>query len=94
MEYRVTAWEPGRRVVLEGVGASIRATDDIRFQATPTGTRVEYTADISLTGLMRLATPFAGGALAKIAKGAAEGMHRELEARAATSGATSGATTR
>jgi hypothetical protein len=82
MEYRVTAWEPGRRVVLEGVGPGIRATDDIRFEATPAGTRVEYTADISLTGLMRLATPFAGGAFAKIAKGAADGMARELEARA------------
>ena len=82
MEYRVTVWEPGRRVVLEGVGASVRATDDIRFDATPTGTRVDYTADISLTGIMRLATPFAGGAFAKIAKGAADGMRRELEARA------------
>lgn len=82
MEYRVTAWEPGRRVVLEGVGPGVRATDDIRFETTPTGTRVDYTADISLTGLMRLATPFAGGAFAKIAQGAAAGMQRELEARA------------
>jgi hypothetical protein len=82
MEYRVTAWEPGRRVVLEGVGPGVRATDDIRFEATPTGTRVDYTADITLTGLMRLATPFAGGAFAKIAQGAAAGMARELEARA------------
>ncbi len=82
MEYRVTAWEPGLRVVLEGVGPGVRATDDIRFAATPTGTRVDYTADISLTGLMRLATPFAGGAFAKIAKGAADGMTRALEERA------------
>jgi len=87
MEYRVTVWEPGRRVVLEGVSASVRATDDIRFDATPTGTRVDYTADISLTGIMRLATLFAGGAFAKIAKGAADGMHRELEARAKAAGA-------
>jgi hypothetical protein len=43
---------------------------------------VDYTADISLTGLMKLATPFAGGAFAKIAQGAAAGMQRELEARA------------
>ena len=82
MEYRVSAWEPGRRVVLDGEGSNVRATDEIRFEATATGTRVDYTADISLTGWMRLAGPLAGGAFAKIAKDAAAGMERALEARA------------
>ena len=74
MEYRVTAWEPGRRVVLAGEGSNIRATDEIRFEPIPTGTRVDYTADISLTGWMRLAQPFAGGAFERIARDAAAGM--------------------
>jgi carbon monoxide dehydrogenase subunit G len=82
MEYRVTSWEPGRRVVLAGQGSNIRATDDIRFEPTPTGTRVDYTAEISLTGWMRLATPFAGRAFAKIGKDAVAGMQSALEARA------------
>jgi carbon monoxide dehydrogenase subunit G len=82
MEYRVSAWEPGRRVVLDGEGSNVRATDEIRFEATATGTRVDYTADISLTGWMRLAAPLAGGAFAKIAKDAAAGMQRTLEDRA------------
>jgi carbon monoxide dehydrogenase subunit G len=79
MEYRVTAWEAGRRVVLAGEGSGVRATDDIRFEATAAGTRVDYTADINLTGLMRLAQPFAGGAFAKLAKDAAAGMQRALD---------------
>jgi carbon monoxide dehydrogenase subunit G len=82
MEYRVTAWEPTRRVVLAGEGSNVRATDEIRFEATPTGTRVDYTADIGLTGWLRLAAPFAGGAFAKIAKEAAGGMGSALEQRA------------
>ena len=82
MEYQVTTWEPGRRVVLAGAGSNVRATDEIRFEAIPTGTRVDYTADISLTGWMRLAEPFAGGAFEKIAKDAVAGMLRALEDRA------------
>jgi carbon monoxide dehydrogenase subunit G len=81
MEYRISAWEPGRRVVLAGEGSNVRATDEIRFEPTSTGTRVDYTADISLTGWMRLATPFAGGAFEKIGREAAAGMQRALEAR-------------
>jgi len=86
MEYTITSWEPGKRVVLNGEGSGVRATDDIAFTATPTGTRVEYRADIHLTGLMRLAEPFAGGAFDKIAKDAAAGMKKALDERAKAAG--------
>ncbi len=82
MEYRVSAWEPRSRVVLIGEGSGVRATDEIRFEPTAAGTRVDYTADISLTGWMRLVEPLAGGAFAKIARDAAAGMQRALEDRA------------
>jgi hypothetical protein len=82
MEYRVTTWEPGRRVVLDGEGSNVRARDEIRFEPTPTGTRVDYTADIHLTGWMRLVEPFAGGAFRKLATDAAAGMRRALGDRA------------
>ena len=82
MEYTISVWEPSSRVVLVGEGSGVRATDDIRFTATGSGTRVDYTADLHLTGLMRLAEPFAGGAFDKIAKGAAAGMKKALDARA------------
>jgi carbon monoxide dehydrogenase subunit G len=83
MEYRITAWEPSGRVVLAGEGSSVVAVDEIRFEPIPDGTRVDYTADIRLTGLMRLVEPFAGGAFAKLAKDALDGMRRALDERAA-----------
>lgn len=86
MEYRVTTWEPSRRVVLAGEGSNVSAIDEIRFEEIPTGTRIDYTADIRLTGWMRLAEPFAGGAFEKIAKDALGGMQRALDERAAAAG--------
>jgi carbon monoxide dehydrogenase subunit G len=83
MDYEVTELEPLRRVVLAGTGSGVQAEDEIVFEATPTGTRIDYTADIRLRGLMRLATPFAGGALARIARDARDGMQRALDRRAA-----------
>jgi carbon monoxide dehydrogenase subunit G len=79
MDYRITAFEPPRRVVLTGTGSGVHAVDDIRFEATHAGTRIDYVADIRLRGLMRLAAPFAGGALAKIARDARDGMQRALD---------------
>ena len=87
MEYRVVTWEPGRRVVLAGEGSNVRATDEIRFASTPTGTRVDYMAEIGLTGWLRLIEPFAGSAFDKLAKDAAAGMERALEDRAAAAAA-------
>jgi carbon monoxide dehydrogenase subunit G len=83
MDYEITEFEPSRRVVLTGSGSGVEAVDDIRFQATATGTRIEYTADIRLVGLMRLAAPFAGGAFAKVARDAGDGMQRTLDQLAA-----------
>jgi carbon monoxide dehydrogenase subunit G len=78
MDYEITILEPGRRVVLTGIGSGVEAVDDIRFQATDTGTRVDYVADIRLRGVLRLAAPFAGGAFAKIGRDARDGMQRAL----------------
>lgn len=82
MEYEITEYEPNRRVVLKGEGSGVSAVDDIRFEAVDGGTRIEYIADINLTGLLRLAQPFVGGAFDKIAKDAVEGMQRTLDERA------------
>jgi carbon monoxide dehydrogenase subunit G len=83
MVYEVTAYEPNRRVVLRGSGSGVAATDEIRFEATPGGTRIDYIADIRLRGLLALATPFAGGAFRKLARDARDGMQRALDALAA-----------
>ena len=84
MEYRVTMWEPSRRVVLCGEGRGVEAIDDIRFESTPAGTRVDYRAEIQLRGALRLLSPFAGGAFARIARDAREGMRRSLDELAAS----------
>jgi carbon monoxide dehydrogenase subunit G len=84
MEYRVTVLEPPHRVVLVGDGGGVAAVDEIRFTPTDSGgTKIDYAADIRLRGLLRLAQPFAGGAFAKIARDARDGMRRTLDARAA-----------
>jgi carbon monoxide dehydrogenase subunit G len=82
MTYEITSFVPARRVVLSGAGSGVVAVDDIRFEPTEAGTRIDYTADIRLRGLMRLATPFSGGAFARIARDARDGMQRALDSRA------------
>jgi carbon monoxide dehydrogenase subunit G len=83
MEYRITDFDPLRRVVLAGSGSGVTAVDDIAFAKTPTGgTVIDYTADIRLGGWMRLIQPFAGGAFAGVARKAADGMRRTLAAMA------------
>jgi carbon monoxide dehydrogenase subunit G len=86
MEYRITTYEPPRRVVLAGEGASVSAVDEIRFEPAGSGTRIDYTADIHLGGWMRLVEPFAGGAFEKIARDALGGMQRALDERAKAAG--------
>jgi carbon monoxide dehydrogenase subunit G len=87
MEYRITALDAPRRVVLVGAGSGVRATDDITFAPTGRGTRIEYVAEIHLSGWMRLLEPFVGGAFAKIGRAARDGMQRTLDERARALGA-------
>lgn len=82
MDYRITVFEPPRRVVLVGSGSGVSAVDEIRFEPTETGTRVDYTADIRLGGVMRLVQPFLGRAFAALGRNAVDGMQRSLDARA------------
>jgi len=83
MEYQISVYQPPRRVVLVGRGSGVSATDDIRFEPAGDGTRIDYTADIRLEGLLRLAQPFLGGAFAKIGRDAVGGMERALAELAA-----------
>ena len=54
----------------------------LRLERLATGTRLDYTADIRLGGILRLVEPFLGGAFANIGRNAADGMKRTLEAQA------------
>ena len=83
MEYRIRDFERPDRVVLTGTGPSVNAVDEIRFERAGDGTVIDYTADIRLGGLLRLAQPFLGGTFVKIGRDAAAGMDRALAALAA-----------
>ena len=84
MEYRITEHVAPSRVVLVGEGSGISAVDAITFSPAPGGgTRVDYTADIRLGGLLRLVQPLLGGTFAKIARAAMLGMKSWLDAAAA-----------
>ncbi|MBT8057987.1 MAG: SDR family NAD(P)-dependent oxidoreductase [Gammaproteobacteria bacterium] len=78
MEYVIKEFEPPHRIVLEGEGGSVHAVDEIRFTATGAGTRIDYTADISLGGLAGLAEPFMGAVLERVGRQALAGLQRAL----------------
>jgi carbon monoxide dehydrogenase subunit G len=83
MEYRIRDFDRPRRVVLVGSGPNVNAVDEISFERADKGTVVDYTADIRLGGLLRLAQPFLGGTFEKIGRDAAAGMNAALEELAA-----------
>lgn len=79
MEYRIESFDPPRRVVLHGSGSGVEARDEITFSADSAGSRIDYVAEIHLTGPMRLLEPFLGGVFAKLGRDAHDGMTRALD---------------
>jgi carbon monoxide dehydrogenase subunit G len=87
MEYRISVFEPPNRVILTGAGSGVSAVDDIRFEPMGNGTRVDYTAEIKLSGALGLIQPLLGRAFANLGRNAVKGMQRTLDERAAAAGA-------
>ena len=81
MTYEVTVFDPPHRVVLRGTGSTVNAVDDIRFEPTPRGTKIRYTADLRLKGLMRVAEPLMRGRFQETGSQAIAGIKRAFEAR-------------
>jgi len=78
MHYTITHWEPPHRVVLEGEGDAIHAVDDIRFEEIAGGTRIDYTADITLGGVAAKAEFLLGSVLERVGKKAMAGLKSAL----------------
>jgi len=78
MTYVVREYGPPKRVVLEGTGDSVHALDDIRFASTSGGTRITYTADISMLGTFSVVEPLLKGALDRVGKDAVRGLQAAL----------------
>jgi hypothetical protein len=83
MEYRITEYQAPDVVVLVGEGSGVWSQDTITFSDATEGTRIDYVAEIRLSGLLGAIQPLLGRAFAGIAKGAVTGMKRELDALAA-----------
>ena len=78
MTYVVREYDPPHRVLLEGNGDSVHALDDIGFVAEPRGTRITYTADISLLGASRIVEPLLKGTLDRVGRNAVRGLEAAL----------------
>jgi NAD(P)-dependent dehydrogenase (short-subunit alcohol dehydrogenase family) len=78
MHYTITRWEPPHRVVLEGEGDALHAIDDIRFSEVAGGTRIDYTADITLGGAAGKAEFLLGPLLERVGKRAMSGLKNAL----------------
>ncbi|MDH5245356.1 MAG: SDR family NAD(P)-dependent oxidoreductase [Betaproteobacteria bacterium] len=78
MAYTIREFDRPRRVLLEGKSDSVHALDDIAFAATPRGTRITYTADISLLGALSVVEPLLKGALDRVGKKAVAGLQSAL----------------
>ena len=77
--YTVTAFEQDRRIVLDGVGDKATSLDTIAFApAADGGTRITYTAEFKLKGVLRVAEPFLGGTFRKLARHALAGLEAKL----------------
>jgi carbon monoxide dehydrogenase subunit G len=77
--YTVTTFEQDRRIVLDGVGEKATSLDSISFEpAAAGGTRITYSADFRLKGVLRAAEPFLGGTFGNLAKKALDGLAARL----------------
>jgi NAD(P)-dependent dehydrogenase (short-subunit alcohol dehydrogenase family) len=89
MRYVISEFGPDRRVVLQGEGDEVSAVDEIRFEPLATGTRVVYTADITLKSAGRLTEAAARPIVAFNGKRAMAGLRRVLGAEPPVSGRSS-----
>jgi hypothetical protein len=72
--YEITEFSPGSRVVLRGENATVVSVDEIIVEPTASGSRLTYSADLTLKGPLKLADPVLGLAFDGIAKKALAGL--------------------
>lgn len=80
--YEITAYERPHRVVLATQGLLYRGEDDVRFEATESGTKVHWNATFALRGPGALLDPALGVGFRRTAAKAVAGLERSLRALA------------
>lgn len=78
MTYEVVDMTPPERIVVRGAAKNVDALDTIECLDHGEGTRVVYTAEFRLKGLLRFAEPFLGGTFRRLGATAMSGMERAL----------------
>lgn len=79
IEYTVTQFEPRALFQLSGKTSAMRMTDTMRFDQTPEGVAVTYTAEFEPQGLAKLAAPLMPLGLKKLGDDAAESLEAALK---------------
>lgn len=79
LEYRITEFEPPRRVLLVAETSTLRSVDEITVAPTPSGASVTYDANLELLGLLRIFNPALVLVFNRIGGRAAAGLRREMQ---------------
>ncbi|MDI3213022.1 SRPBCC family protein [Arthrobacter sp. AL12] len=70
------------RITLRGENKSVISVDTIQVSPSGTGSKVDYTAEFQLKGLLKVAEPFVRPAFNSLAGPAMDGMKKTLDAQA------------
>jgi len=81
--YEVVEFEPGEAVTVRGENATVVSLDRITFERVGAGTRVNYDAELTLKGPLRLADPLLGLAFRRVGDRALDGLRTTLALKAA-----------
>lgn len=79
IEYTVTELQPRSLFQLSGTTAAMNLLDTMRFEQTPDGVAVTYTAQFQPRGLMKLIEPLMPLGLKKLGDDAAKSLKATLE---------------
>ena len=79
MVYEITEFEPESRVVLIGIGDSLKAVDVIEFSEHDGVTRIDYTADLEFFNFFRLVAPLLAPVMRRVGAKALDGLVGALE---------------
>jgi Polyketide cyclase / dehydrase and lipid transport len=79
LEYRITEYEPPRRVLLVAETATLRSVDEITVEPRPDGATVTYAANLELLGPLRIFNPAMALVFSRVGDRAADGLRREMQ---------------
>lgn len=79
LEYRLARMDPAR-LTFTGHNKQATTTDDLHFTTNGTTTTITYNAEITFTGLLKLATPFVRRSFEKLADEVEASLRAVLEA--------------